>query len=126
MDKAMTNLITQVTLAFVLITNWTGVVFEKQELGYVATNHTLKVQYEGKAFEFQLKCVPSNKAVWREQQPITNHGVGSQRPEGAIHKILHRHPLITAHPKPPPQPSPDNPNPRPHGPGVGCRIQGFA
>ena len=62
----MTNLISQICLTFVLVTNWTGVVNGPNELGYVSTNHVLTVIYEGATNDFQLKQTVSDVAVWRK------------------------------------------------------------
>jgi len=53
------------TLSFILITNWTGVVVDGRELGYVATNHVSKIDWQGKSYEFILKTVPSEIARWK-------------------------------------------------------------
>jgi hypothetical protein len=65
-----TNSITSITVALVLITNWTGVTFNNKELGYVATNHILTVDYQGGTNQFTLKTVASERAVWRQAQPM--------------------------------------------------------
>lgn len=65
----MTNLVAEIVVTLTLVTNWTGVNFEGKELGYVATNHTATLTYEGKPHEFELKTVPSNIAVWRPLEP---------------------------------------------------------
>ena len=51
----MTNLLSAISLTFVLLTNWTGVVNGPNELGYLATNHVLTVTYDGGTNEFLLK-----------------------------------------------------------------------
>lgn len=93
-----TNLIAKLTM--VLATNWTGVVKDGKELGYVTTNVVLRVETSVinhapgntdreawqtfwfgwemppvAAKEFTLLSVPSDKAVWRETPSVwmTNH-----------------------------------------------------
>ncbi len=62
----MTNLIT--ILSLTLATNWTGILVGTNEMGYVSTNHSLTVHYDGTEHTFTLKSVPSNVAVWRPTQ----------------------------------------------------------
>lgn len=96
-----TNLIAKLTL--VLATNWTGVIKDGKELGYVTTNVVLMVETsvmnpapgntDGDAWqtfwngwklppveaqEFTLLSVPSDKAVWREAPSMwmTNQLIG--------------------------------------------------
>lgn len=65
----MTNTINSVTIAIVwlvAVTNWTGHRVGTNELGYIATNHVLKCEYQGKSYDFTLKTEPGTTAVWRE------------------------------------------------------------
>jgi hypothetical protein len=61
----MTNIIWAITL--VTITNWTGHMVGTNELGYIATNHSLTVNYNGTDHKFTLLSEPGNVAVWRPQ-----------------------------------------------------------
>lgn len=61
----MPNLITELSISLVVITNWTGVQLGTKELGYVATNHVANVCYEGEKYEFPIKTTGSDVAVWR-------------------------------------------------------------
>ena len=69
----MTNILAQISVALVGVTNWTGVQFNTQELGYVATNHVLTVVYQGETNQFTLKTAPSDKAVWRQHVAAWNN-----------------------------------------------------
>jgi len=67
----MTNTINSVTLAIVWLvatTNWTGHHVGTNELGYVATNHVLKCEYQGVKYDFTLKTEPGTVAVWRPEE----------------------------------------------------------
>jgi hypothetical protein len=64
------------TLTLDRATNWTGHVVGTNELGYVVTNHTAHLVYQGATNHYQLKSVPTDIAVWRESQVrcyITNY-----------------------------------------------------
>lgn len=76
----MTNRISELSLSFMLITNWTGHIVGGNELGYVATNHNLSWQYESNNFVHTMKTVPSEIAVWR-QRYVWN---GTNFPDGII------------------------------------------
>jgi hypothetical protein len=64
----MTNIIWAITL--VTITNWTGHMVGTNELGYIATNHSLTVNYHGTDHKFTLLSEPGNVAVWRPQESM--------------------------------------------------------
>lgn len=59
-----------ITLRLETITNWTGVLQNGQELGYVATNHVAVVYYQGATNEFTLKTTASETAKWRPSVAI--------------------------------------------------------
>ena len=61
----MTNLVAEIVVTLTLATNWTGVNFNNHEVGYIVTNHTATITYEGEKKDFALKSVASNIAVWR-------------------------------------------------------------
>jgi len=66
----MTNTVNSVTLAIVWLvcaTNWTGHRVGTNELGYVATNHVLRCEYQGVKYDFTLKTEPGAVAVWRPE-----------------------------------------------------------
>ena len=54
-----------ITLRLDQITNWTGVIADGKELGYVATNHVAVLYYQGATNEFKLKTSQSEIAKWR-------------------------------------------------------------
>lgn len=64
--NTLTNLLSELSLSFVLITNWTGHVVGDMELGYVATNHNLSWKYETNRYVHTMKTVPSEIAAWRK------------------------------------------------------------
>lgn len=66
----MTNLLATIAVQLSLATNWTGVYFGTNELGYVLTNHEAVVVYQRETNKFLLKSVPSNIAVWRPQMTV--------------------------------------------------------
>lgn len=66
--NTLTNLLSELSLSFVLITNWTGHVVGDMELGYVATNHNLSWTYETNNYVKTMKTVPSEIAAWRTNQ----------------------------------------------------------
>jgi hypothetical protein len=71
----MTNTINSVTLAIVwlvAVTNWTGHRVGTNELGYVATNHVLKCEYQGQSYDFTLKSEPGVVMVWRTSETELN------------------------------------------------------
>ena len=66
----MTNTIATVTAVLITTwtsTNWTGVVKDGKELGYIQTNRTCAVHVEDKRHEWTLDETPGNVAVW---QPV--------------------------------------------------------
>ena len=48
------------------VTNWTGVITQGRELGYLTTNHDLRVVYQKTTNTIQAKRELSSVAVWRE------------------------------------------------------------
>ena len=71
----MTNLLSQISIILSLVTNWTGVTVGTNELGYVATNHTAELTYQGVKREFHLLSEPSSIAVWRPWVPKYSGGI---------------------------------------------------
>lgn len=53
------------------VTNWTGVITQGRELGYLFTNHDLRVCYQRTTNTIQAKRELSSVAVWREQVHMT-------------------------------------------------------
>ena len=66
----MTNLIAEISIALICVTNWTGKMVGTNELGYVSTNHVATIRYDGVDRTIELKSVPSNLAVWRPMEVI--------------------------------------------------------
>ena len=62
----MTNLIASITT--VIVTNWTGVTHDFQELGYIQTNHQLTVVYDGTTNRYTIKTEHGNVALWQMSQ----------------------------------------------------------
>ena len=62
----------EVHVTLELATNWTGVINQKQELGYVVTNHIANITYQNEVSHFTLKTVASDIAVWRPLVLVTN------------------------------------------------------
>lgn len=62
-----TNLVAEIVVTLTCVTNWTGFVADKQELGYVATNHVATITYEDTPHVFALKTTQSGIAVWRPE-----------------------------------------------------------
>ena len=81
----MTNIIAQITMSLILVTNWTGHNFNSKELGYVATNHVATILYQNQTNEYVLKTVASEIAVWRE---LMQQGV----PIGSVTNYWHTMP----------------------------------
>ena len=67
----MTNLIAELSIALICVTNWTGKFAGTNELGYVSTNHVATIRYDGSERTIELKSVPSNLAVWRPMEVIS-------------------------------------------------------
>lgn len=63
----MTNLIVSLVISF--STNWTGVVTQNQELGYVVKEDRYATEYEGEKKQFVLKTELTDRAIWR---PVPN------------------------------------------------------
>ena len=66
----MTNTIASLAIELTLATNWTGIAVGTNELGYVVTNHTAIVSYEGEVKRYTIKQTPAPFAVWREQKIV--------------------------------------------------------
>lgn len=60
----MTNIIQQISIIISLVTNWTGVSVGDKQLGYVVTNHTAEIVYQGKTNKVELLSEPSSIAVY--------------------------------------------------------------
>ena len=105
----MNQLIT--TLVLVVSTNWTtfstGFLNTNgaapQQLGYVVTNHVLRVEYGGLTQEVTLLVEPSNKAVWRPEQSSIFYGTNvvvedwstSKWFDGAVLRLLVRSNVVS-------------------------------
>jgi len=61
----MTNLIAQLSLSLVIVTNWTGWNHAGREAGIVFTNTVATVDYQGMTNSLTLTSTPSDWAVWR-------------------------------------------------------------
>lgn len=61
----MTNL-TAISV-IILSTNWTGIVVEKKELGYITTNTQAIVCFDGLTNRFELKKELGSVALWRDE-----------------------------------------------------------
>lgn len=61
----MTNLLEKISIVIVLVTNWTSVRVDNNELGYVAENHVAQITYAGATNEFVLMSHPNGVAVFR-------------------------------------------------------------
>ena len=64
----MTNIVATATI--LLVTNWTGVVSDSKELGYVTTNHQVTVRYQDLTNSFEIKREIGSWAVWRPRQQL--------------------------------------------------------
>ncbi len=61
----MTNILATTIIS--LSTNWTGIPFQGRELGYVTTNHNVRIVYQDTTNVFEVKREASGVAVWRDQ-----------------------------------------------------------
>ena len=61
----MTNLIAQLTISLVLVTNWTDIIRQGQQAGLICTNHVATIEYLGTTNSMTLKIDYANWLAWR-------------------------------------------------------------
>lgn len=69
-----TNLVASIAISLVIHTNWTDVIEQDNELGFLVTNHVAQIEYAGHKTNVVLLTELSGIAVWRPVLIWKSHG----------------------------------------------------